>query len=540
MNVIKLNKIRTIEELSHYKETWDQILASNQNTNPFIEFDWILNWWSHIGKGKSIEILAVENEGNWIGFFPFQFTYKWNTTVVEFVGRDEADFMDVIVYEAEKQKAITFILGHLIKTIPNVIFHLHGLLSSSKTTTIVKAYLKNGDFPNHIFTNITPYIHIDLIDMDEYMKPRSKLHGLNRRERRIQLIGNLKLATIDPVQMDSVFTLHDRHWKHRIDASKFKNQAYKEFYLSLLSVKDRPIEVKVDALMFNNQMIAFTYGFLCRGRYVSFMIGHDDDYQLYSPGRILLKRLIEDSSKQGIKIFDMNVGDEPYKLDWNTGLDTANTILFSSNEWSAKLMGQMIKSKGSIRAALNKNHQWVKSTRLILGKMSHLAHHSKEVKWLKGLTSFLFTRRSHDVYRQRKGHAASSGFQLLTHEEVIKEEREHGHVNKLFYSGSLPFRANDASIFWVNSKIMRLDEVDFLHPLPKQSFFLDEWQVHQLTDICSFLRHDQKQVKDIYISTTKQDRSLTSHLTYLGFSRVNRITQISMFNRAVTRVTKTN
>ncbi|WP_075619794.1 GNAT family N-acetyltransferase [Paenisporosarcina indica] len=539
MTYIKLDKIRTIEELRKYKENWDQILESNQNTNPFIEFEWIVHWWLHLGKDKNIEILVVEDNDKWIGFFPFQFTNKWNSTLVEFVARDEADYMDVIVYDKDKKAAIPFILNYLITSIPNVVFNLHGLLSSSKTTTNIMGYLKSRDYPTTIFSSVTPYIHIESIDLNDYMKPRKKLHGLNRREKRIQLIGDLTTASVDPSDMETVFSLHDKHWKQKLDTSKFKNQAHKDFYHALLSVKDRPIEVKVDALFLNDQMIAFTYGFMCRGRYVSFIIGHDDDYNLYSPGRILMNKLIEHSRKHGIKIFDLSVGDDPYKLDWNTGLDTVNNILFSSNEWPAKLLVQLIKSRGYVRTVLNKNHNMVLFKRQILGRTSHLLRHVKDMNWLKSLTNlrgFLFSNKSLDVYHQCKGNSAIGDFQLMTHEEIMKEEKEFHHVNKKFYSGFLPYRAADASIFWVNARAIRLDEVDYLQTLPKQSFFVNEWQVHQLPEICSFLRHEH-QVRDIYISTTKRDESLTKHLSYLGFTKVNCISKISMFNKAITSIT---
>jgi len=539
---IKLERIRTIEEFKKYKENWDQILTSNQNTNPFIEFDWIVHWWLHLGKDKNIEILAVENNDKWIGFFPFQFTNKWNSNLVEFVAKDEADYMDVIVYDHDKKAAIPFILNYLITSIPNVVFNLHGLLSSSKTTTNIMAYLKSREYPTTIFSSVAPYVHLELIDLNEYMKPRKKLHGLNRREKRIQLIGELTTASVDPSEMDTVFKLHDKHWKQKLDTSKFKNQAYKKFYQSLLSVRERPMEVKVDALFLNEQMIAFTYGFMCRGRYVSFIIGHDDDYNLYSPGRLLMTKLIEKSKKPGIKFFDMNVGDEPYKLDWNTGLDTANTILFSSNEWSTKLLVQMMKSSGYVRTVLNKNHNMVLFKRQVLDRTFHLVRQVKEMNWAMSFTKlrgFFFSNKSLDVYHQCQGNSAVGDFQLMTHDEMLKEEKEFHHVNKKFYSGFLPYRAADASIFWVNSRAIRLDEVDYLQTLPKQSFFVDDWQVHQLPEICSFLRHDH-QVSDIYISTPKRDESLTKHLSYLGFRKVNRISKTSMFNRAITRVTSTS
>jgi CelD/BcsL family acetyltransferase involved in cellulose biosynthesis len=536
---MKLYHIRTIEEFKKYKENWDQILEINQNTNPFIEFEWILNWWIYIGKEKIIEIIAVEKNDEYIAFFPFQFTYKWKSTVLEFMGRDEANYMDVIVCDKDRKTTIAYVLDELIATNPNLIFNLQGLLSSSKTTNILFAYLRNRKYPTTVFSSISPYINVESIDLNAYLKPREKLHGLDRRERRLRLLGEVELVTNDPIEMDTVFALHDKHWKKKLDTSKFTNQEHKNFYQSLLLVKGRTLEVKVDALLLNNQMIAFSYGFLCRGRYISFSLGHDDDYNMYSPGRILLKELIAESRNREIKIFDMSDGYEPYKLDWNTGLDTTNRVIFSSKEWSTKIIVQLMKGKGYLKATLNKNHKVVLFRRQVLGRISHVIRNIKEIKWLKGLINFrssLFSRKSIDLYQQPVGNSAVVDFQLMSHEEVIKEEIEHTHVNKKFYNGFLPYRGTDTSMFWVHPKVIRMDEFNYLQNLPKQSFFVDEWQVHQLPDICSFLRHEQ-QVKDIFISTSKRDESLTKHLKHLGFSRVNHISKVCLFNISKTRVT---
>jgi CelD/BcsL family acetyltransferase involved in cellulose biosynthesis len=112
---MKLYHIRTIEEFKKYKSSWDRILEVNQNTNPFIEFEWILNWWIYIGKEKIIEIIAVENNDEFIGFFPFQFTYKWKSTVLEFMGRNEANYGCDCLRQRQKT-TIAYVLDELIAT----------------------------------------------------------------------------------------------------------------------------------------------------------------------------------------------------------------------------------------------------------------------------------------------------------------------------------------------------------------------------------------------------------------------------------------
>ncbi|MBW9234721.1 GNAT family N-acetyltransferase, partial [Leptospira santarosai] len=92
----------------------------------------------------------------------------------------------------------------------------------------------------------------------------------------------------------------------------------------------------------DDQMIAFSYVFECRGRHICYMNGHDPDYSLYGPGTILDKELITRSQNNDLRIYDLSIGYDHYKFDWNTGVDYTNNFLFSSNEWQTQMVFQLI------------------------------------------------------------------------------------------------------------------------------------------------------------------------------------------------------
>ncbi|CAM5677047.1 hypothetical protein LSPH24S_10130 [Lysinibacillus sphaericus] len=62
--VIKLQllRIRTDDELVLYKEIWDDILANEQNDNPFIEYAWFYNWWITIGRKELSGAICCSKE----------------------------------------------------------------------------------------------------------------------------------------------------------------------------------------------------------------------------------------------------------------------------------------------------------------------------------------------------------------------------------------------------------------------------------------------------------------------------------------------
>ena len=79
-----------------YKDIWDEILASEDNDNPFIEFAWFYNWWQIVGRRERVELYAVEENGTIIAFFPFMVRLRWGVRIYAFVGENIANYSGVV------------------------------------------------------------------------------------------------------------------------------------------------------------------------------------------------------------------------------------------------------------------------------------------------------------------------------------------------------------------------------------------------------------------------------------------------------------
>ncbi|WP_249664137.1 GNAT family N-acetyltransferase, partial [Lysinibacillus sp. D4B1_S16] len=88
-------------------------------------------------------------------------------------------------------------------------------------------------------------------------------------------------------------------------------------------------QVEVDALIFVNQWIAFTYGLYCRGRYVTYALTHEPTFNVFGPGRIVKQESIQRTFATNYRLFDLSIGYEPYKFDWRTNIDSTRRMLAS-------------------------------------------------------------------------------------------------------------------------------------------------------------------------------------------------------------------
>jgi CelD/BcsL family acetyltransferase involved in cellulose biosynthesis len=538
---MKIYSVRTLEELITYRATWNAILESNQNDNPFIEFNWIENWWKYIAESRSIEVLVLEENERIIGFFPFQFSKVFSTTIIEFVGRGDATYMDFIVYEDDKERAIYFVLDELMDLFPKTMFHLHGVLSSSSTLTILKNYVAIRRYETSIFSAITPYIHVKAINMDEYLNKRKNLHGLSRKERRLRYLGEVKTSSGTVDDMENVYMIHDKHWNHKSDASRFTEEAHKNFYNALLRNKEGAMQTQLEGLYLDNQMIAFSYGFLCRGRFTGLINSHDDDYDIYGPGSILEKELITASPNKGLRVFDLGVGYEPYKFEWNTGVDYTNEFIIASKEWQSQMIFHLYRTKGQVKEVLKKNHNIVQFKRKYIEHSIQFIKKATKSEWIQCLRFFskkIYSHQSIDVYQQETGTNELNNYDLLDYKETKKRMYHLPSVHKRFYSGFLPYSDSKFTLFWIQPEMIRVDELEYLEPLPKQSAFVLDWHIYKLPSICTFLRA-QKDVKKIYLHTTKKDPYVSEHLHQLGFMHVNRIKKTCVLTMTKTQVVPT-
>jgi CelD/BcsL family acetyltransferase involved in cellulose biosynthesis len=64
---------------------------------------------------------------------------------------------------------------------------------------------------------------------------------------------------------------------------------------------------------FNDHPIAFHYGFLYNSRLIWYKPSFDINYSKCSPGKVLIKYLIEYAINNGVDELDFTVGDEKFK-----------------------------------------------------------------------------------------------------------------------------------------------------------------------------------------------------------------------------------
>lgn len=548
---MELVQITSIEQLRPYKDDWSFILEENQNTNPFIEFVWIYEWWKHLGDESPVEIIVVKKNEKPVAFFPFLCKKGLFGYTYTFMAFGQANYMDFVVYDHLLDSVIEFVFDEIIRIRKNVVFYLHGLLESSRTPNSLEAYLQNRNSFVSIHRVITPYINLEKIKLEEYMEKRKKLHRLDRREKRLRDSGQVEFLQSRQDEMERIFKLHDKRWAKRHDTSGFTKEKEKGFYRSLAQIKDGPMKTEIDSLYINNTMIAFNYGFTCRGRYLGYVLGYDDDFEVFGPGRILEKEKVFQCKKNTVNKFDLSIGYEPYKFEWNTHLDYTRRMIFSSDSIISKTRRYLLSMKDGLIERIKENYRLVLFKRNTLGKLLYIIKNlfgkseSKNVReelkvFISNVKKNLYERERYIVYKMEKKDVPdlppSKKFIELTINDAMDcpniASKHMKEICKKMYGGYKGYYPEDnlsfRNIFWTNEKVLRIDRISYIEQFRKSSVYFKNWNERNLAEICSSVKGSSK-ARTVYVAVEEHAENEKAALERIGFSASKQIAKRTYF-----------
>lgn len=533
--VIKLQllRIRTDDELVLYKEIWDDILAHEQNDNPFIEYAWFYNWWITIGRKERVELYAVQKDEDIIAFLPFTVKMLWGVRIYAFTGEKIAHYTGIVARKEWQLSAITFVFDELMKKHRHVLFSFHGLLESKESSKVIEQYFVEKQLQLRIFRDVTPYLAFSEVDFDNYFKEREKMHDVKLRKNKLRTLGYLRKKS--PVQEDlrALFQLYDRCWVKKIDTSGFTVGKKKDFFERLMLLKGEAMQVEVDALAFDNQWLAFNYGICCRGRYVTYASGYEPNFTSFGVDHLLNQSTIKRIFTENYLLYDMSAGYEPSKLAWRSGIDFTRRLAVNSNTKRAKLLFRRLVWKERIKGMLRSNQRVVKWTRHTLGHLRYLVKYGKGKDWLEYGQQFVekFVRLKRvELYelsptdRVIPQQPVGELFEEMTIQEAIQIDQEEliSLLSKGYTIYKDSFAQTSKPAFALHTENLRVDALQIVEPLPKQTYFLT-YDLYKNIDIITAYIQKVKPDKTLWITASFWQWRKRKRLQQIGYKRISRM-----------------
>lgn len=188
--------------------------------------------------------------------------------------------------------------------------------------------------PDMIYDVPNPLRHLDLsehataystrlsIPWDEYFA--SKIGTGRRKKSRRQLrrfseVGEVEFKILtDGSEMDRAIVAMIEQKRARYEQTGredfFEDETNAGFHRSF--IERRPDISQMMVCTLDGEIVATDWGVIHGSTFHGLMATFDLEWDHYSPGRLLLERVMQWSCENGIEIYDFSIGDEPYKQDW--------------------------------------------------------------------------------------------------------------------------------------------------------------------------------------------------------------------------------
>ena len=144
-------------------------------------------------------------------------------------------------------------------------------------------------------------------------------------------LGSLEFSEAsDPDELAAlfprVFQLYDARWLGKRIGASFRPESHR---LQLEAAKGLGAQglVRLSLIRLDGEVIAFAYAMRGSTQSTSYVLAHDAAFEVFSPGLLLLIKILEAAAGRGDTSYDFSLGYVPYKAVWATGEQRVYSVL---------------------------------------------------------------------------------------------------------------------------------------------------------------------------------------------------------------------
>jgi hypothetical protein len=195
------------------------------------------------------------------------------------------------------------------------------------------------------------------LDLSPFQNPedflaslKKSLRGdLRRQERRVSETGVLQYEVFSSSQLEKIqaelfpfLSAHSQRWPEAYKAPYFHQKICEQGLKAGILHFSR---ITIDGIS-----AAWHMGFVFKKRFYYYLPAHEERYQRFSPGKLILLKCIEDAIQKGIWVYDFLRGDESYKTGWTNQRLPLWTLQLDREDLMPKIRNKMV---GQVKPKIN-------------------------------------------------------------------------------------------------------------------------------------------------------------------------------------------
>jgi len=305
------------------REEWNELLAASSAESPFLTWEWLNAWWTHLGGACRLAIVTVREGDQLIALAPLcasrgrlRFLWRFELMGTGFAG---SDYLDAFVRRGHESVAMRTLADYILRK--DAALHLIRLPQNSGLSHVAPALENSGWSVRAAADGYCPFIRLAGHTWDSFLATIGPAHRATTR-RRLRALGrefDLRFERVTDAAtrqsaLQKLFDFHRERFGSR--GTAFHTPALRAFHLDVTERLQSAGTLRLFTLYLNDALAAVMYGMSFKGRFYFYQHGYDPQFQSQGAGRAVLDLSIRAAIDEGLDEFDLLYGGEAYKSAW--------------------------------------------------------------------------------------------------------------------------------------------------------------------------------------------------------------------------------
>lgn len=304
-----------LRELDVLADEWDALLRSTPLPSGFQAFGWVRACWDLPSPvGARPYVMVAERSGVTIGIAPMTLSRAGD---LSFIGAGVSSYSGPVVALDRSPEFFEEWREHIVSDPAIQSVDLAGLRDGTPALEAIRQWRAPGlGRARIVATNVCPEVDLSVGWAALISGHKSSHKGWAKKSRRLGTLGLLQFSeTENPTEiraaLPELLTLYDQRWAGRWTSGAFSPRRREFQMLAAASGVER-----LSAMRLGDRMIAGLLGIRFGGVTTGYILAHDDRFGAFSPGLLLMLRILEAAAQRGDPAYDFSLGDMPYKAAW--------------------------------------------------------------------------------------------------------------------------------------------------------------------------------------------------------------------------------
>jgi CelD/BcsL family acetyltransferase involved in cellulose biosynthesis len=327
---VRITTIETGPAFMRLRHDWNTVLAASRQEGPFLMHEWLSAWWDSFGGDDELAILVCQDDadGRLLGALPL---YRrrtgrlLKTRALRFLGDAGVGSVCLTAFALPDMEGQVFeaFADHLREDAREWdVLDLLVMRPDDGFFGVIANPSKRGGVRIDADWHAVPRIALPA-DWETYLGTlTTHMRGEVRRRRRKMEAAGARVEVIEdpgsiPSALDDLVRIYVGRMRHTVSPDFSVSEATHAFFRRTMEWMLSEGRLRLRFLIMDGHRLAFTWQFRHVDTMYNLMTAFDDERGKQDVATVLLSYGIENAIHEGCPAFDMLLGGQPYKLQWN-------------------------------------------------------------------------------------------------------------------------------------------------------------------------------------------------------------------------------